>query len=119
MARRRGRGRGRRRSGRRASGGGGKKRRSRNKYLGPGCASPPCVRDVGRKGLDSPREYEAILRRIVQDYRKGRISGRTARGRLLLLLRLTYPSHNRKAARISPATRRRLREEIRRALERL
>ena len=85
----------------------------RTKYLGHR------VRDVRGAGLDSPREFRGILRAIIRDYRSGCISRKTARGRLLLLYRLTFPSHNRKASRISSAVRRELREEILRALRRL
>jgi hypothetical protein len=91
--------------------------RNRNKYLGRGCRSPPCVRDRGAPGLDRASEYRAILRRILQDYRRHRITRATARGRLLLLYRLTYPSHNSKARRLSARTREALRREIKRAME--
>ncbi len=77
------------------------------------------VRDVKGAGLDSPREFRGILRNILNDYRRGCISRRTAIGRLLLLYRLTYPSRNRRASRISPRVREELRAEIRRAMERL
>lgn len=77
------------------------------------------VRDVGGPGLDSPSEFRGILRAVLRDYRRGCISGETARGRLLLLYRLTYPRHNRGAAKIPAAARRRLRREILGALRRL
>ena len=83
----------------------------KTKYLGHR------VRDVGGAGLDSPQEFRGILRDILRDYRRGCISEGTARGRLLLLYRLTYPSKNRKARRISPRTRRRLRAMIKQAME--
>ena len=85
----------------------------RTKYLGHR------VRDVRGAGLDSPGEYRAILRAILRDYRRGCISERTARGRLLLLYRLTYPKNNRKAGRMPASARERLRREIRAALRRL
>ncbi len=85
----------------------------RTKYLGHR------VRDVRGAGLDSPEEFRGILRGIVRDYRSGCISKRTARGRLLLLYRLTYPSRNRKAAKIPASARRELRSEIREAMRRL
>lgn len=87
--------------------------RRRTKYLGHR------VRDVRGAGLDSPSEFRGILRDILRDYRRGCISEATARGRLLLLYRLTFPRHNRKARRISARTRQRLRREILRAMERL
>ena len=65
-----------------------RRRRNRNKYLGEGCQSPPCVPDTGKPGLDNLREVEGIAKRILQDYRRGRISFRTAHGRFLLLYRL-------------------------------
>ena len=98
---------------------GGRRSAKRNKYLGRGCKNPPCVRDIGRRGLDSPREFRGIMRRILRDYRAGRISRRTARGRLLLLYRLTYPRHNRKVSRMSARARRRIRDEIRRAMRKV
>ncbi|ALL01946.1 hypothetical protein Pyrde_1903 [Pyrodictium delaneyi] len=64
------------------------KRRNRNKYLGKGCQSPPCVPDTGRPGLDNLHEVEKIAKRILQDARRGRISKKTAHGRFLLLYRL-------------------------------
>jgi len=66
----------------------GEKRGNRNKYLGKGCQSPPCVRDTGKPGLDSLREVERIAKRILQDVKKGRISKKTAHGRFLLLYSL-------------------------------
>lgn len=69
------------------------------------------VPDIGGAGLDSPREFRAIKNAVLQDYRNGCISMSTARGRLLLLYRLTYPSHNSKARNISPRTREALRGE--------
>ena len=86
---------------------------TKTKYLGHR------VPDVAGPGLDHPSEYRGILREILRDYRSGCISRETAVGRLRLLLRLTYPSRNRKAARIPAEERRRLREEIRRALQRI
>ena len=85
-------------------------RRNRNKYLGKR------VRDTGLKGLDRPREYRDIMKAILDDARKGRIKRSTARGRLLLLYKLTYPEHNSKARGISSRTRERLRREIRRVM---
>ena len=77
------------------------------------------VPDVAGAGLDSPREFRQILKNIVRDYKSGCISRATARGRLLLLYRLTYPSKNQKIRKLSPRTRQELRAEIRRAMERL
>ncbi len=64
------------------------KKHNKNKYLGRGCRSPPCVRDTGRPGLDNLCEVEQIAKRILQDVRRGRISKKTAHGRFLLLYRL-------------------------------
>ena len=77
------------------------------------------VRDIKGAGLDSPTEYRGILKGILRDYRDGCISRATARGRLLLLYRLTYPKHNSKARKIPATTRESLRQEIKRALARL
>jgi len=52
------------------------------------------VKDIGRKGLSNASEFRQIARLIVEDYRKGRISFRTADGRLLLLYRLTFKKNN-------------------------
>lgn len=43
------------------------------------------VRDTGRPGLDNPKEVEGITKAILDDYKKGRISYRTAMSRLNLL----------------------------------
>jgi len=51
----------------------------RNKYLGKR------VKDVNKPGLDSYSEARGIADKIVQDYRRGRISYRTAMSRMNLL----------------------------------
>jgi len=61
---------------------------AKNKYLGGR------VRDVGRKGLSSVREFNSIIKAIMQDYFAGKINKRTAKGRLLLLYRLSYKKNN-------------------------
>jgi len=43
------------------------------------------VRDIGRPGLDRESEVRGICRAILRDYRKRRISYRTAMSRLNLL----------------------------------
>ena len=88
-------------------------RYKRYKYLGKK------VKDVGACGLDRPSEYYGIIRAIMRDYKNGEISKATARGRLLLLYRLTYPSKNSKARSIPPAERERIRERIIKAMEKL
>jgi hypothetical protein len=70
------------------------------------------VRDIGRKGLSNKSEFINIARLIVEDYRKGRISFRTADGRLLLLYRLTYKKNNSNLDLSPRAT-----EEVRRYIE--
>ncbi len=90
-----------------------RKRKSKNVYLGRR------VRDVGKEGLDKPKEFRGIKKAILRDYKTGKISKKKARGRLLLLLRLTYIENNSKVRKISPKTRKRLREEIREAMRRL
>ncbi len=79
----------------------------RYKYLGKK------VRDVGRRGLDRPVEYRRIKDEIVRDYRAGRISAKTAQGRLLLLYRLVDKNSKLRA---SASTKRRLKSEIRAAM---
>lgn len=54
------------------------------------------VKDRGRKGLDSAKEFYDIIRAIVSDYKGGNISKGTARGRLLLLYRLSFKKHNQR-----------------------
>lgn len=54
------------------------------------------VKDIGKEGLTHAREFYAIARAIVADYRNRRISKKTAMGRLLLLYRLTYKKNNSK-----------------------
>ncbi|MFA4641217.1 hypothetical protein [Pyrococcus kukulkanii] len=83
------------------------------KYLGKR------VRDIGKKGLDRPSEFRAIMKAIVRDYRKRRISKQTAKGRLLLLYRLTFKKNNKKLKNVSVKTLSRLRREIREAMSRL
>lgn len=91
----------------------GSSRRSKYKYLGKR------VPDINRPGLDSAKEFRAILREIIRDYRSGRIDRKTARGRLLLLYRLTYKKNNSKIAHLSNTTLRRLRAEIKAAMEKV
>jgi len=86
-------------------------RSKRYKYLGKR------VKDVGKKGLDKISEYRGILRAIIKDLKSGKISKKTARGRLLLLYRLTFPSKNKKIRGVSKTTLKRLRSEIRNAMK--
>lgn len=85
----------------------------RYKYLGKR------VRDIKRKGLDTYKEYKAILRAILKDRFSGKISRKKARGRLLLLYRLTFPSKNKKARSISATKREKLRQLILRAMRKI
>ena len=85
----------------------------RYKYLGKK------VKDVGAQGLDRPSEFEGITEAILEAYESGEIDERTARGQLLLLLRLTYPKNNRKVRGWSPRTRERIRKMIRKAMTQL
>lgn len=81
------------------------------KYLGKK------VKDWGIKGLDSAREFYGIIRAIKQDLRKGVIDRKTARGRLLLLYRLSFKKNNSKIKHLSDRTlqniRKRIKEEMR------
>ena len=60
-------------------------RRRRNVYLGRKCRSKPCVPDTGKPGLSNLREVRGITKRIVSDYKRGRISKAKAQKRLNLL----------------------------------
>ena len=84
--------------------------RKRNVYLGRR------VRDIGRPGLDRPSEFREIADAILRDYKAGRISAATARGRLLLLLRNTYVKHNSKVKGWSRKTRESIRKYIRKLM---
>ncbi len=86
---------------------------SKNKYLGKK------VKDINKPGLDSVKEFREIIREILRDYKSGRISEKTARGRFLLLLRLTYKKNNSKIRHLSNQTLLRLRYEIKRAMSKL
>jgi len=86
---------------------------SKYKYLGKS------VPDVGMKGLDNPKEFRGILKQIKKNYEKGKIDKKTAHGELLLLYRLTYPSHNKKVKNIPSDVRRELRREIKEAMHEL
>ena len=77
------------------------------------------VPDVGKPGLDRPSEFRKIERAIVRDYKSGRISKRKARGRLLLLYRLTDPRKNSNVKDWSPRTRKSVRSDIRKAMRSL
>ena len=87
--------------------------RKRYKYLGKR------VRDVGKPGLDQPREFLGILKSIIKDYVEGRISYMKARGRLLLLYRLTRPDKNSKVAWWPEKIRARIQAKILKALRTL
>lgn len=86
---------------------------SKNKYLGKR------VRDINRPGLDSVKEFRAIIKEVLRDYKSGKIPKKTARGRLLLLLRLTYKKNNSKIRHLSNQTLLRLRYEIKQAMSKL
>ncbi|ACX72902.1 hypothetical protein Metvu_1044 [Methanocaldococcus vulcanius M7] len=81
------------------------------KYLGK------TVKDTGEKGLDNPSEFRGILKNIILDYREGKISKKTAYGRLLLLYRLTYPKYNHKVSKVPEKTLNKIRKEIKEALK--
>lgn len=85
----------------------------RYKYLGRR------VKDRGLKGLDRPSEFRSIARAIVRDYRRHRISKKTARGRLLLLIRLSKPKNNSKVRGWSPKTRESILDYVKRKMRSL
>ncbi|BAD85538.1 hypothetical protein, conserved [Thermococcus kodakarensis KOD1] len=75
------------------------------------------VKDRGQKGLDSAREFYDIIKAILRDYKAGRITGKTARGRLLLLYRLSFKKNNSKIRHLSNSTLQRIRRRIKKAME--
>ena len=85
----------------------------RNVYLGGR------VPDIGRKGLDSPKEFEEIMREIQKDLKNRRISIQEARGRLLLLYRLSIPQNNAKVKHWNERTRQRIQNQIRNVMSSL
>ena len=74
------------------------------------------VKDTRKKGLDSIREYKDLAEAILRDYRYGRISKKTAQGRLLLLYRLVY---NNSKLRVSKESKDRLAEWIKKKMREL
>ena len=82
------------------------RRKSRYKYLGRR------VKDRGKKGLDSASEFYDIAKAIMRDWKAGRISAGTARGRLLLLYRLSFKKNNSKIQHLSNKTLQRIRKHI-------
>ncbi|WP_054839939.1 hypothetical protein [Thermococcus sp. JCM 11816] len=79
------------------------------------------VKDRGgqKGGLDSAREFYDIIKAILRDYKAGgRITGgKTARGRLLLLYRLSFKKNNSKIRHLSNSTLQRIRRRIKKAME--
>ena len=85
---------------------------TRYKYLGKR------VRDIKPKGLTHAKEVKKIMQAIVNDRKAGKITKRTARGRLLLLYRLTFKKNNSNL-KVSRRTRIRLRRMIRNAMSKI
>ena len=77
------------------------------------------VEDIGNNGLDHPEEFRGILKCILSDYERGKISKDTAKGRLLLLYRLTFPEHNHKVSKIPEKELEKIRKEIKEAMKEL
>ncbi len=77
-----------------------------NVYLGVN------VSDIGKKGLSNKKEFEEIIKAILSDYNKGKITKKIAKGRLLLLYHLTYKKNNSNL-RISRKTASEIRKIIR------
>ena len=69
------------------------------------------VKDIGKKGLSHKKEFDKIIEKIVQDYKRGKITRKRAMGRLLLLYRLTYKKNNSNL-RISAKTCGKIRRKI-------
>lgn len=76
------------------------------KYLGKK------VKDFGKVGLDRPKEFIQIAKKIKSDVKSGRISKKTARGRFGLLSRLLNPKKNSKIRGWSKRTRERVKTAI-------
>ncbi len=85
--------------------------KTKYKYLGRR------VKDRGKKGLDSAVEFYDIIKAILGDYRTGRITGKTARGRLLLLYRLSFKKNNSKIQHLSNSTLQKIRKKIKNAMK--
>ncbi|WP_297499448.1 hypothetical protein [Thermococcus sp.] len=83
----------------------------RYKYLGRR------VKDRGKKGLDSASEFYDITKAIMRDWKAGRISAKTARGRLLLLYHLSFKKNNSKIKHLSNKTLQRIRKHIKNLLK--
>jgi len=81
------------------------------KYLGKK------VKDIGKVGLDKAKEFLGILKNIIKDLKKKRISKKTAMGRLMLLYRLTFPSKNSKVRNMPKSVREKIRKKIREAMK--
>jgi len=73
------------------------------------------VKDIGKKGLSNAKEFYGIIEEIIEDVERGRITSRTARGRLLLLYRLTYKKNNSNL-QISTKTAQKIRNKIKRVM---
>jgi len=86
---------------------------TRYKYLGKK------VPDIKRKGLDTIKEFYGIMRAIVRDVKARRISRNVARGRLLLLYRLTFPKYNSKVKGISKTTLEKVRRDIKKLMSQI
>ena len=86
-------------------------RKNQYKYLGRR------VKDRGKKGLDSAREFYDIMNAIMRDWKKRRISAKTARGRLLLLYRLSFKKNNSKIKHLQNSTLQRIRRRIKKLME--
>ncbi|WP_048151253.1 hypothetical protein [Palaeococcus ferrophilus] len=85
-------------------------RKPRYKYLGKR------VKDRGKNGLDSASEFYDMIKAIMRDYKAGRITGRMARGRLLLLYRLSFKKNNSKIQHLQNSTLQRIRRAIKKAM---
>jgi len=83
------------------------------KYLGKR------VKDVRKKGLDSYSEFIAIANAVIKDYKAKKITKNVARGRLLLLWRLTDPQKNSKAKALTVAQRKKILDYTRKLMRTL
>ena len=76
------------------------------------------VPDIGKAGLDSIKEVEGICKSIINDYRRGRISYRTAMSRLNLLELIIKKDSDFRGKRKARAIVDEYREELRRLRKR-
>ncbi|RLF66768.1 MAG: hypothetical protein DRN30_01520 [Thermoplasmata archaeon] len=86
---------------------------AKTKYLGKR------VKDIRKKGLDTLSEYYNIMKAVIKDYRSHRISRNVAKGRLLLLYRLSFKKNNSKIKHLATKSLNALRQKLKKAMSTL